>query len=94
MIKKHLLKVQTLFFNNSYIKKEKKSISTYLVLQFPVSFTSHLTLTTVSTMYSMCIGYICYIYYLLLQIMCIPVSTGLAKNCICIYLCCLTEKSG
>ena len=45
-------------------------------------------------MYSMCIGYICYVYYLLLQIMYIPVSIGLAKNCIQIFLRCLTEKSG
>lgn len=43
MIKKHLLKVQTLFFNNSYIKKEKKhfnfspSVSSF----FHKSFDSH-----------------------------------------------------
>lgn len=91
-IKKHLLNVQILFFNNSYIKEEKKN-STYLVLQFPVSFTHHLILTTVSTMYSMCIEYICYVYYVLLQIMYTPVSIGLAKNCIRIFLHCLTEKS-
>lgn len=64
------------------------------MLQVPVSFTHHLILTIVSTMYGMCSEYICYAYYVLLQIMYIPVSTGLAKNCIWIFLHYFTEKSG